>query len=98
MPENTPARRALEQELNRKLQQARERYFRAADELHRQIFETGIPPDEHSPALATTRQREATAFAEYCRALATYTELIANGKLPDSPACNVAGRSPREPE
>ena len=97
MPEDTAARRELEQEWDRKLQQARERYFKAAGELHRQVFETKAPVNEDSPDLAAIRRREAAAFAEYCRVLATYTELTVNGKLPDPPAPRVAGM-PRNPK
>ena len=90
MPEDTAARRKLEHEWDRKLQQARERYFKAAGELHRHVFENKAPVTEDSPVLAAIRQREAAAFAEYCRVLATYTGLTVNGKLPDPPASRVA--------
>ena len=95
MPEDTVTRRQLEREWDRKLQRARERYFKAAGELHRQVFESDTPVSED--ALAATRQREAAAFAEYCRALATYTELTVNGKLPEPPASRVVGM-PRNPK
>ena len=91
MTEETAARRALEQEWDRKLHEARVRYFQAANELHRQIFETSAPLDEDAPVLAVARKWEATAFAEYCRALATYTELVVNGKLPEPPASALTG-------
>jgi acyl-CoA reductase-like NAD-dependent aldehyde dehydrogenase len=97
MPENVAARRALEREWDRKLQQARERYFKAAGELHRQVFDSSAPLEAGSPVLAATRQQEAAAFAEYCRVLATYTELTINGKLPEPPSSQVAG-APRNPE
>jgi hypothetical protein len=97
MPEDAAARRKLEHEWDRKLQQARERYFKAAGELHRQVFETDAPLSQDSPVLAAIRQREAAAFAEYCRVLATYTELTVNGKLPDLPASRVA-EMPRNPK
>lgn len=97
MPEDTAVRRELEQEWDRKLQRARERYFKAAGELHRHVFENNAPLNEDSSVLAAIRQKEAAAFAEYCRALATYTELTVNGKLPEPPASRVVGM-PRNPK
>jgi hypothetical protein len=95
MPDSA-ARRALEQEWDRKLQQARERYFKAAGELHRLVFANRTPLDE--PALAAIRQQEAAAFAEYCRVLATYTELRVNGKLPEPPASSASDLPSRNPK
>ena len=97
MPENTAARRALEQEWDRKLQQARERYFKAASDLHQQVFANSAPPSEDPTLLAAIRQREAAAFAEYCRVLATYTELTVNGKLPEPSGSRVT-EMPRNPK
>ena len=97
MPENTAARRALEQEWDSKLQLARERYFKVANELHRQVFANNPSPNEDPNVLATIRQREAAAFAEYCRVLATYTELTVNGKLPEPPGSRIT-EMPRNPK
>ena len=63
-----------------KLQRARERYFRATAEFHRNFLENGGEP-RRDPAAATA---EAETFAEYCRVLATFTELVNLGKRPSS--------------
>ena len=96
MPEHTAARRALEKEWDRKLQKARELYFKAASELHREVFENSSSPGE--AVLTGIRRKEAAAFAEYCRVLATYTELTVNGKLPEPPASTATGTPPRNAE
>lgn len=75
-------RQDLERFWDNKLQHARERYFRAAAEFHRHVQETGGLPQPDSCAIADVRRAEAEAFADYCRVLATFTELVAGGKLP----------------
>ena len=80
-------RRDLEQIWDARLQYARRRYFRAAAEFHRHLLERGKEPsDELDIAI---RRAEAEAFADYCRVLATFTELAANGKLPDEDRSNL---------
>lgn len=73
-------RQDLEQFWDNKLQKARRRYFRAAAEYHRQILEHGGV--ENSYAAADVLQAEAAAFADYCRVLATFTEVVAIGTTP----------------
>ena len=71
-----------------KLQDARERYFNAAAELHRTLL--GNRGQPASAFCATGKRRaEAEAFAEYCRVLATFTELATNRKLPPPERSNV---------
>src|SRR5579859_6860649 len=75
-------RQDLEQFWDDKLQRARERYFKAALEFHRQFIETDGQPAEDPDAIAGVRRAEAQAFADYCRVLATFTELVTIGRLP----------------
>lgn len=85
IPDRNPDRRYLEQLWDTKLQQARERYCRAAAESFRCLLNrAGKPPVESSDA-AGLRRAEAYAFAEYCRVLATFTELAA-GDPPAAPS------------
>jgi hypothetical protein len=83
-------REAIQQDLEQfwetKLQRARERYFKAADELHRQLKDGNSPQD--SCVEDCMRREEAEAFADYCRVLATFTELVSGGRRPrpESPA------------
>src|SRR5579864_6192036 len=74
-------RQDLEQFWDDKLQRARERYFKAASEFHRQ-FTSDSEPGEDPNAIAGVRRAEAQAFADYCRVLATFTELVTIGRLP----------------
>ncbi len=66
---------------DRDARRARERYFKAATKLSQHLLEhegTGA----NDSTKATMRREEAEAFANYCRILATHTELVAMGKLP----------------
>ena len=83
VPEEIIARQELERVWDLRLREARARFFRSAAEFHRRVL-----ADTHTgylEALETdeVRRSEALAFAEYCRALATFTELRVSGKLPD---------------
>ena len=78
-------RRELERIWDLKLRHARQRYVRAAAEFHRNVVENGV-----SPFPSGAGRAEAEAFAEYCRVLATFTELVGAGKLPDADAANGA--------
>ena len=74
-------RQDLELFWDTKLQRARERYFKAATKLSHHMLEhegTGA----NDSAIAAMRLEDAEAFANYCRILATHTELVAMGKLP----------------
>lgn len=75
-------RQDLEQFWDEKLNRARERYFKAAAEFHRQIVEHGVEPAEAAYAAQGVRRAEAEAFADYCRVLAAFTELVAIGAPP----------------
>ena len=88
-------RQDLEQFWDNKLQQARERYFRAAAEFHRQLFEYRGRP-ESSCHIAGSRRAEAEAFADYCRVLATFTELVTMGKLPGQERPKLRMMPPRD--
>ncbi|GEM_PF-2789102 len=83
-------RQDLEQFWDSKLQKARDRYFRAAAEFHRQILENGGESPNGPCVAAGVRRAEAEAFADYCRVLATFTELVAIGTLsgPETSACS----------
>lgn len=82
IPQDETAQWDLEELWRIKLQLARDRYIKAADRLHGDLLEaTGQRPD--GSYAASTRRAEAKAFAEYCRILATFTELATNGKMPD---------------
>jgi len=74
-------RRDLEQLWDLKLQHARDRFCKASAEFHRNLMETGGGAVEGSPAIESIRRAEAEAFVEYCRVLATFTELVATGKM-----------------
>jgi len=80
-------RQDLEQLWDARLRYARRRYFKAAAEFHRHRLEQGHRPPDELDGIA--RQAEAEAFAEYCRVLATFTELATTGKLPASEQSNV---------
>ena len=82
-------RQDLEQFWDSKLRKARKRYFRAAAEYHRQILEHAGTPPESAPVTAGVVRAEAEAFADYCRVLATFTEVVSIGSLsgPGQPAC-----------
>jgi hypothetical protein len=74
-------RQDLEQFWDAKLQRARERYIQASADLHRHLLEnSGGTQAQLSPGV---RRAEAEAFANYCRVLATFTELVATGKAPE---------------
>lgn len=90
-PEESLARRELERAWDLKLREARARYFRSAAEFHRQVL--GRPNAGYAEAPETTevRRSEALAFAEYCRVLATFTELTVCGKRPVGPAASSTG-------
>ena len=81
-------RQDLDQFWDTKLQHARERYFRAAAEFHRHLQQNGCPA-ETSCAIEDARRAEAEAFADYCRVLATFTELVSIGKMPGPERQNV---------
>ncbi|MBZ5577304.1 MAG: hypothetical protein LAP40_12155 [Acidobacteriia bacterium] len=89
IPERDPARRDLTQIWTVKLQQARQGYCRAAAESCRRILENPGTTPADSAATARLQREEARAFAEYCRVLATFTELAADGELPAAEASNV---------
>ena len=79
------ARELIRQDLelfwDSKLQRARERYFKSATKLSQHTLEhEGKGADDSE--IAAMRREEAEAFADYCRILATHTELVAMGKLP----------------
>ena len=74
-------RQDLEQFWDEKLHKARDRYFRAAAEFHRQMLEHAGEPVFGEYVEAGIRRAEAEAFADYCRVLATFTELVAIGTL-----------------
>ena len=79
------ARELIRQDLelfwDSKLQRARERYFKAATRLSQHTLEhEGKAADDS--VIVAMRREEAEAFANYCRTLATHTELVAMGKLP----------------
>lgn len=80
-------RQDLEQFWDEKLNRARERYFKAAAEFHRQIMEHGVEPAEATCAAAGVRRAEAEAFADYCRVLAAFTDLVAIGAAPKRTSC-----------
>jgi len=82
IPECDPALRDLEQIWGVKLQQARQGYCRAAAESCRRFLENPGRAREDSEETSRLRQEEARAFAEYCRVLATFTELATNGERP----------------
>lgn len=88
-------RRDLELFWDSKLQRARERYFKAAIKLSQQMMDRGGEAAEQDSAVAAMRREEAETFADYCRILATHTELVAMGKLP-SPRANLL-ETPRDP-
>ena len=81
-------RQDLEQFWDTKLQHARERYFRAAADFHRHLNHNGCSANG-SCAIEDARRAEAEAFADYCRVLATFTELVAIGKRPGPERPNV---------
>ena len=81
--EAEPMRRDLERLWDQKLHSARQRYFSAAAEFHRNALRDREPPGDLAQA-ARMRRTEARAFAEYCRVLATFTELVVVGILPGS--------------
>lgn len=80
-------RQDLERFWDAKLRRARERYIQASAELHRHMLANG--GGAQPPLSAGIRRAEAEAFADYCRVLATFTELVAMGKLPDPERDNV---------
>ena len=82
-------RRDLEQLWDIKLQHARDRFCKASAEFHRNLMETGGGAAEGSPAIESVRRAEAEAFVEYCRVLATFTELVATGKMPGADRTNL---------
>ena len=82
-------RQDLEHFWDTKLQRARERYFKAALELHRRFGPSDHIARENSYTIAGVRREEAQAFADYCRVLATFTELVAIGKTPAPERPNV---------
>ena len=88
IPDYDLARRNLEQVWDDKLQQARERYCRAAAEVFRCSIGNQGPPAKESAEAASLRRAEALAFAEYCRVLATFTELSA-GEAPPPDSSKV---------
>jgi hypothetical protein len=88
-PSDSAAMRELEDLWDAKLQCARQRYFKAAAEFHRCVLEKGSL-SRTSDEFADVRRAEAEAFAEYCRVLATVTELSSTGKLPSDDRANVA--------
>ena len=77
-------REDLERFWDAKLQRARERYIQASAELHRHVLE-----NSGGTQAADVRRAEAEAFANYCRVLATFTELVAIGKVPEPEPQNV---------
>lgn len=81
-PEETTARRELERLWDLKLREARAHYFRSAAEFHRRFLEGAAIGWWEAPETAEIRRSEALAFAEYCRALAAFTELRITGKPP----------------
>lgn len=85
-PEELTARQELERAWDLKLREARSRYFRSAAEFHRRVLADTNTAHLETPETAEVRRSEALAFAEYCRVLATFTELRASGKLPDQPS------------
>ena len=95
------AREAIRQDLENfwdaKLQRARKRYVRAALEFHRQLVQSGFQTPAHPSSTADVRREEAAAFADYCRVLAAFTELVAIGKLPSPEQPNV-GDTPGQPQ
>lgn len=85
-PEQQTAHRELERLWDLRLREARNRYFRSAAEFHRKVLAHTEDWYFEGPEMAELRRSEALAFAEYCRVLATFTELTINGKLPaDAP-------------
>ena len=90
-------RQDLEHFWDTKLQRARERYFKAALELHRRFGPSDRPVRENSYATVGMRREEAEAFADYCRVLATFTELVAIGRMPAPERPNVV-EMPRTPQ
>ena len=90
---NGNTREAIRQDLEHfwdaKLQRARERYCKASAELHRHVLEDGGCTQQNSYWMAGVRRAEAEAFANYCRVLATFTELIAIGRVPDAERQNI---------
>jgi len=83
---NEAMRQDLERFWDAKLQRARERYIQASAELHRCVLESG---GTQAALSAGVRRAEAEAFANYCRVLATFTELVAIGKVPEPEPQNV---------
>lgn len=81
-PDEETAHRELERLWDLKLREARTRYFRSAAEFHRKVLAHGEGWFFEGPEMAELRRLEALAFAEYCRVLATFTELTVNGKPP----------------
>src|SRR5437868_7081034 len=73
-PGKETTRQSLERLWDTRLQDARNRYMEAALKFHRELFGTGKPiePD----AAESSRLAEVEAFADYCRVLATFTELV----------------------
>jgi hypothetical protein len=90
-------RRDLEHFWDLRLQRARERYFQAAAECHRHMAGQSGQPVENPGSTACVRRAEAEAFANYCRVLATFTEVVTIGKLPPPERPNVVVM-PRGPE
>jgi hypothetical protein len=82
-------RHDLEQFWDIKLQRARERYFKAATEFHRQLIGNDGEPGQDPCVIAGVRRAEAEAFADYCRILATFTELVTIGRLPPPHRSNL---------
>ncbi|HLK50883.1 MAG TPA: hypothetical protein VKT49_22230 [Bryobacteraceae bacterium] len=85
-------RQDLEHFWDAKLQRARKRYVQAASEFHRQLLESGLQATGNISASADIRREEAAAFADYCRVLAAFTELVAIGKLPKAERGNAGDR------
>lgn len=81
-------REAIRQDLERfwdaKLRNARRRYYRAAAEFHRTLLAYPGDPKIDPYWSAGIRRAEAEAFADYCRVLATFTELVAIGTLQET--------------
>jgi hypothetical protein len=84
-PEEMPARGELERVWDLKLREARSHYFRSAAEFHRRVLGSADPGYLEAPETAEVRRSEALAFAEYCRVLATFTELTVCGRRPAEP-------------
>lgn len=95
VPRDETSRRALEQLWDMRLRHARTRYFRSAAEFHRRLLQDPGERGVETAETALVRRAEAQAFAEYCRVLATFTELTAGEEAPLPSPSATTSLSPR---